>query len=310
MTNTPTKKNYRGRFAPSPSGPLHFGSLIAALGSFLDAKANHGTWLVRIEDIDTPRIVKGSTDLILNALDAYGLHWDENITYQSQRLDFYNDTLISLQNNEQLYPCLCTRKQIKAAGGIYNNKCRSLTFPQAPHSIRIKLTSPLNHFNDLIKGPIEVDPIFAAEDFIVKRRDGIFTYQLVVVLDDIAQNISHIIRGADLLSLTVRQLSLFQILKHHAPAFAHLPMAVAKPGLKLSKQNYSPAIDIKNPRSTLIDALRFLGLSPPTELIATSVSDILSWATINWRLNKVPKNDEIQIIKPQNGDLCQFKLLE
>ncbi|SFB81684.1 tRNA glutamyl-Q(34) synthetase GluQRS [Pseudoalteromonas denitrificans] len=301
---------YRGRFAPSPSGPLHFGSLVAALASFLDAKSHLGQWLVRIEDIDTPRTVKGASDLILSTLDAYGLHWDEHITYQSAQLDFYQTHLEKLFDESQLYACQCTRKQIKALGGIYNNACRKLELPTINQAIRIKQNSPVLKFNDLIQNKVSVNTSFATEDYIIKRRDGLFAYQLVVVLDDIHQGITHIVRGADLLEPTVRQMSLFNVYNENIPLFAHVPLAVAEPGFKLSKQNYAPAIDITKPQLALFDALRFLGQAPIPELLHFKVEEIIAWAISHWDINKIPKVTEIQLIKNENNPHCQFLALK
>jgi len=297
---------YRGRFAPSPSGPLHFGSLVAALASFLDAKSKSGQWLVRIEDIDTPRIVKGASDLILKTLEAYGLHWDEKICFQSKQIDFYQAHLKTLLNDNQLYACQCTRKQIKALGGIYNNACRSINLSLENQAIRIKQNHPIDTFNDGIQGKVSVTKSFSAEDYILKRRDGLFAYQLVVVLDDINQNITHIVRGADLLEPTVRQISLFNEFNKKAPSFAHIPLAVAEPGFKLSKQNYAPAIDITKPQLALYDALRFLGQNPPLELLNLKVDKLIHWAVSNWDITSVPHVNEIQLIKDESNKHCQF----
>lgn len=300
---------YRGRFAPSPSGPLHFGSLIAALASFLDAKSQSGQWLVRIEDIDTPRIVKGASDLILKTLDAYGLHWDEEVCYQSNQLDFYQDHLQPLLNAKQLYACQCTRKQIKALGGTYNNACRDINLPFENQAVRIKQNYPVKTFNDAVQGDVLVSESFATEDYILKRRDGLFAYQLVVVLDDINQDITHIVRGADLLEPTVRQISLFKQFSKNIPNFAHVPLAVAEPGFKLSKQNYAPSIDISKPQLALYDALRFLGQNPPTDLLHLTVTELIHWAITHWDLTEVPKVNEIQLINNENSPHCQFLAL-
>ncbi len=290
---------YRGRFAPSPSGPLHFGSLVAALASYLDAKANKGTWLVRIEDIDTPRVVAGSSDLILKTLEAYGLYWDDKVSYQSQNIPHYENVLEQLRSQQLVYGCQCTRKQIKACGGFYHNTCRELNLPLDHNAIRLKQAHPVYQFVDGIRGQINVSANFAKEDYIVKRRDQLFAYQLVVVLDDIQQKITHIVRGADLLDPTVRQISLFKMLSQPIPQFSHVPLAVAEPGFKLSKQNHAPAIDLQNPNLTLIDALRFLGIandSDAHQLAFASRDEILSWGTAQWALNKVHQTQEIQVI--------------
>lgn len=285
----PTQRSYRGRFAPSPSGPLHFGSLIAALASYLAAKNNHGRWMVRMEDIDTPRMVKGADTHILHTLEAYGLHWDEEVIYQSARHDYYDDVLTQLQQQDLIYSCTCTRKQIKASGGFYNNFCRDKNHSTPNSALRIKQQHPILQFNDMIQGKVETTSPLAEEDYIVKRRDGLYAYQLVVVLDDIAQNISHIVRGADLLEPTARQISLFTQLNHSIPKFAHVPVIVTKPGVKLSKQNHAPAINPHNPTPTLCDALKYLNLKVPAELTHSSPEVILKWATKHFNLASLPR---------------------
>lgn len=291
---------YRGRFAPSPSGPLHFGSLVAALGSYLDAKAHNGSWLVRIEDIDTPRVVSGSDTLILKTLENYGLYWDESIRYQSACLAHYQTVLEQLASMDLVYACQCTRKQIKQHGGFYNGHCRNLHLTFDNQALRLKQTLPTYRFNDIFKGDVDVESVFSEEDYIIKRRDGLFAYQLVVVLDDIAQNISHIVRGADLLFPTVRQISLFKQLGAPVPQFGHLPLAVAKPGFKLSKQNYATAIDIDKPQQTLVAALSFLGFDTDNQLQTATVDEIIQWAVAQWQRKNVPTNDEIQLITDAN----------
>ncbi|NOU51628.1 tRNA glutamyl-Q(34) synthetase GluQRS [Pseudoalteromonas sp. JBTF-M23] len=291
--------SYRGRFAPSPSGPLHFGSLIAALASYLSAKSQQGQWLVRIEDIDTPRVVKGADSDILHTLEAFGLHWDETVVYQSQRHALYEESLALLEQQSLVYACQCTRKEIKLRGGFYDNHCRLLNLPFAGNAWRLQQNFPIETFNDQIQGQVHIPKKIAHEDYIVKRRDGLFAYQLVVVLDDIEQHITHVVRGADLLEPTARQLGLFQQLGHPAPHYAHVPLAVAKPGFKLSKQNHAPAIDKRNPKPATLSALHFLGFNPPSELDDANIEEILMWATQSFSLNTIPKVLE----KPINNGL-------
>ncbi|MCF6435299.1 tRNA glutamyl-Q(34) synthetase GluQRS [Pseudoalteromonas sp. MMG022] len=292
---TPALSNhgsYRGRFAPSPSGPLHFGSLVAALGSFLAAKSQQGKWLVRIENIDTPRVVPGADSDILHTLEAYGLHWDETVVYQSQRHALYQDVLNALQNQGLVYACQCTRKEIKQRGGFYDNHCRALHLPFAGNALRLRQNFPVDTFKDQIQGQVHIPTNIAQEDYIIKRRDGLYAYQLVVVLDDIDQQITHVVRGADLLEPTARQLGLFEQLKHPAPQYAHLPLVVTEPGLKLSKQNHAPAIDRCDPIPATLAALRFLGLSPPKDLDSLAIEDILKWAIASFSLQKISKLTE------------------
>jgi len=306
VADTSLKRAYRGRFAPSPSGPLHFGSLVAAVGSYLDAKANLGKWLVRIEDIDTTRVVKGAATDILHTLEAYGLCWDEQETYQTQRHDYYLDIISSLKNKHQLYGCACSRKQIKSLGGIYQGHCRDKALDFNNHAIRIKQHYPTEQYQDLIQGSISVDSALAHEDYIIKRSDGLFAYQLVVVLDDIQQNISRVVRGADLLDPTARQISLFKQLDSPIPEYAHLPLAVASPGFKLSKQNYAPAISITHPQPALFSTLQFLGFEPPAELMQQKVEQILNWAIANYQLTLIPKVKEILVSQNASHAAAQF----
>ena len=310
--STISTHSYRGRFAPSPSGFLHFGSLISALASFLDAKStinsqgHQGTWLVRIEDIDPPREQAGASSAILSTLEAFGLHWDEQVLYQSQQSELYKHTLHNLQQQNLSYYCQCTRSDIKALGGVYQGHCRSLNAPAQNSAIRLSNLHGLHQFDDIFQGEVSCDKNFAAEDFIIHRKDGLFAYQLVVVLDDINQNINHIVRGADLLEPTVRQIALFNQFNKQVPSFAHVPLAVAAPGFKLSKQNYAPSIDIEKPQLALFDALRFLGQNPPIELLNLNVAELINWAISHWNIASVPKVNEIQLIKDENIPHCQF----
>jgi len=290
--------SYRGRFAPSPSGLLHFGSLIAALASFLDAKSfvdpqkKQGQWLVRIEDIDPPREQQGASNEILKTLDAFGLHWDETVLYQSQQSTLYNDVLNELAQQNLTYACQCTRAQIKALGGVYQRQCRSLKLPTTNHAIRLVNHSAIYHFNDLIQKQVHCDKTAAKEDFMLKRKDGLFAYQLAVVVDDMYQNINHVIRGCDLLEPTARQLSLFATLKQPAPNYGHIPVATTTQGFKLSKQNKASAINNQQPQPALIAALDFLGQQPEQDMVSASVDEIISWAIAHWSRDKIAKVKE------------------
>jgi glutamyl-Q tRNA(Asp) synthetase len=290
---------YRGRFAPSPSGLLHFGSLIAALASFLDAKAyintqgQQGKWLVRIEDIDPPREQAGASSAILATLDAYGLHWDEDVLYQSKQESRYRGILTDLFDKHLSYYCQCTRAQIKSLGGIYQGHCRTLQRPIKNSAIRLKNTIGQYQFDDIFQGQTSCDQELANEDFVIHRKDGLFAYQLAVVADDIEQNINHVIRGCDLLEPTARQLTFFSALNTQAPQYGHVPLALTNSGYKLSKQNKAPAIDNHNPQPALISALAFLGQAPlkklTNELSHASVEEIITWAITHWQRQKVPK---------------------
>ncbi|MGF1685904.1 tRNA glutamyl-Q(34) synthetase GluQRS [Photobacterium japonica] len=290
---TPT--HYIGRFAPSPSGPLHFGSLVAALGSYLQARAQGGTWLVRMEDLDPPREMPGAADDILRTLDAYGLHWDGGIMYQSQRHNAYQAQIDTWLAHQQAYYCHCSRKQIKEAGGFYPGTCRALHGSAQDSAIRLKVDQPVTRFDDRLHGTMSIPAALAAEDFIIRRRDGLFAYNLAVVLDDIAQGITQVVRGADLIEPTGRQIGLYRLLGQPEVSYLHLPLAVTENGNKLSKQNHAPAIDTADPRPALIAALRFLGQQPPADLAASSTADILRWATEHWQLSHVPSTTAITL---------------
>ena len=298
---------YVGRFAPSPSGPLHFGSLIAALGSYLQAKANKGLWLVRIEDIDPPREVKGASDDILNTLEKFGLHWDGDVLFQSNRSQQYQDTLTWLKQQGLTYHCQCTRKQINQNAqypGVYNQTCRPLNLAiKGSHgegrAVRLKNHNPTRVFDDLLQGRVKSDlPDDVSDDFIIHRKDGLFAYQLAVVIDDIAQGITQIVRGSDLLTTSLNQMTLYQTLGFKPPSYLHLPVAVTEPGKKLSKQNhatpiYTESCSKMDINSLLIKALEFLNLKVPPQLHQQDKQQIIDWAIANWQLENLPHQSEI-----------------
>ncbi len=286
---------YIGRFAPSPTGPLHFGSLVSALASYLDAKANNGQWLVRMEDLDPPREQPGAARSILQSLEDHGLHWDGDVLYQSQRHQAYQECLDRLLEKNWVYPCTCSRQDLARMGGIYNGHCR--THPISPGqacSLRLKLydlpdhpSSDLIRFEDLVQG-IQIQNLRTqAGDQILKRRDGLFAYPLAVVVDDIAQGITHIIRGSDLLEVTGRQLFLFELLGAPLPRFGHVPLAVHANGQKLSKQNHAKAIEAGDASKNLWRGLAFLGQNPPVDLAALSTTEILAWAVQHWQRHAI-----------------------
>ena len=292
MTNT---NQYVGRFAPSPSGPLHFGSLIAALGSYLQAKSQQGKWIVRIEDLDPPREMLGAANDILRTLEAFGFMWDGDIMYQSLRHDAYHAQIDAWLAQGNAYYCQCSRKDIKQTGGFYPGTCRTLNQRHSNGAVRLQVDTPITHFDDLLHGHIELPFALAREDFIIRRRDGLFAYNLAVVLDDIEQGITEVVRGADLIEPTVSQIGLYRQLGHPEVSYLHLPLAITDNGNKLSKQNHAPAIDKHNPRPALMAALRFLGFSPPTELVTESVEQILQWGITHWQLKQLPKTTAITL---------------
>ncbi|MFO6423978.1 tRNA glutamyl-Q(34) synthetase GluQRS [Motilimonas sp. KMU-193] len=291
-TDALLSKPYIGRFAPSPSGPLHFGSLIAALGSYLQAKANQGKWLVRIEDIDPPREVAGADKAILASLEQYGLTWDGPVRYQSQQTEHYEYVLTQLRQQALTYACQCTRAMIKQQGGLYLGTCRHLGLTDKNNAIRLHVKQGITEFTDKLQGRVKINPAMANEDFIIKRKDGLYAYNLAVTLDDIDQGITEVVRGADLLEPTARQIGLMQLLNAPVPDYVHLPLAVTKPGFKLSKQNHAPAISDQDIRQTTWRALAFLGQQPPKALMEEPQENILNWAISNWQLDKVAHQTE------------------
>ncbi len=285
---------YIGRFAPSPSGPLHFGSLVAALGSYFQAKSLSGQWLVRIEDLDPPREMPGADALILSALEAYGLNWDGEVVYQSQRHHIYQQQIDEWLHSGQAYLCHCTRKQIKATGNYYLGTCRDKALTNASEcSVRFKVDNPVKSFIDLKHGEITIPDALSKEDFIIKRRDGLYAYNLAVVLDDIDQGITEVVRGADLIEPTGRQISLYQALGRQPVGYLHLPLAMDTNGNKLSKQNHATAIDIQNPKPALLKAMQFLGFDISPEMNTASIDEIILWGTNNWRIEQLPQQIEI-----------------
>ncbi|VYU26060.1 tRNA glutamyl-Q(34) synthetase GluQRS [Metakosakonia massiliensis] len=284
MTHTP----YIGRFAPSPSGELHFGSLIAALGSYLQARAQQGIWRVRIEDIDPPREVPGAAETILRQLEHYGLLWDGDVLWQSQRHDAYREALNWLQTQGLSYYCTCTRARIQRLGGIYDGHCRTLNNGPEKAAMRLVQRQPVLHFHDRLRGEIYADEKLAREDFIIHRRDGLFAYNLAVVVDDHYQGVTEIVRGADLIEPTVRQISLYQQFGWPVPGYVHLPLALNAEGNKLSKQNHAPALPGGDPRPIIIRALQFLNQNATTEWQDLTVEALLQKAVANWSLADVP----------------------
>lgn len=286
---------YIGRFAPSPTGPLHFGSLVSALASYLDAKANRGQWFVRMEDLDPPREQPGAASAILQCLDEHGLHWDGEVIYQSQRSSAYQTCLDALLQAGLVYPCTCSRQDLTTMNGIYDGRCRTRQpDPDQICSLRLKLydlperhTSDIIQFEDLVQGTQRQNLRTQAGDQILKRRDGLYAYPLAVVVDDIAQGITHIIRGSDLLEVTGRQLFLFDLLGAPRPQFGHVPLAMQTNGQKLSKQNHAKAIDSKLASRNLWRGLEFLGQNPPADLADGSTSELLDWALHYWQRDAI-----------------------
>lgn len=305
MTTPASDSPYIGRFAPSPTGPLHFGSLVSALASYLDAKSHNGIWLVRMEDIDPPREMSGAADYILRQLQLHGLHWDGQVLYQSQRSDSYLSTLQQLQELGLTYYCQCTRQQLKKRGGIHSYRCQ-LENPAEPTALRLALPDRCNiEFNDLFQGPQIQDVKQQVGDLVLRRKDGLFAYQLAVVVDDAFQQITHIIRGSDLLETTPGQIYLQQQLNYTSPQYGHIPVATNLAGQKLSKQNLTPPINHETPVKNLARAMSWLGLPVIKDAnIAshTSCDELLVWAAAHWQRKLVPPEMERVASDGYQGD--------
>jgi glutamyl-Q tRNA(Asp) synthetase len=296
-TALPGKPTYIGRFAPSPTGPLHFGSLVSALASYLHARSQQGQWLVRMEDLDPPREQPGAADQILTSLEKHGLSWDGAVLYQSQRHTAYGEALETLRKADLIYPCHCTRQDLQALGGVYDGRCRNQQVTtHKPHALRLKLYDlpapwqalpEIVSFTDLFQGQQHQDLRREAGDIIVKRRDGLFAYQLAVVVDDIAQGITHVVRGSDLLEVTGRQWLLFRLLGARPPQFGHIPLALHPNGQKLSKQNHAPPLNSAEAGTNLWRALGFLGQNPPADLYNAPPAEVLSWASAHWQTAQI-----------------------
>ncbi len=287
---------YRGRFAPSPTGPLHFGSMVAAVGSFLEARHRGGEWLVRMEDLDPPREAPGAADDILRALEAFGLHWDGEVVYQSRRHALYEEVLEKLQAREALYACACSRREIADSsmsgvdGLVYPGTCRGGIAPgRAPRAWRVKVGEQKIEFHDAIQGRMVRDLAANFGDFVVRRADGFYAYQLAVVVDDAAQGITAIVRGADLIESTPRQIHLQRLLDLPTPDYLHLPVALNAQSEKLSKQTLAAPADITRPVPQLCQVMRFLGQDVSPELADAGIKDFWNWAVTHWDLARVPR---------------------
>lgn len=284
-----------GRFAPSPTGPLHFGSLVAATASYLAARQAGGKWLLRIEDLDKPREQPGAADSIIHTVAAYGFEWDEEILYQSQRLDAYHAALASL--HDHTYPCTCSRKDIQIHGRvgeyglIYPGTCRHQpsSNPSRQHAIRLHTHDEPICFNDQIQGEYCQRLESEVGDFVILRADGLFAYQLAVVVDDAFQGVNQVVRGADLLDNTPRQLYLQQLLGFPQPDYAHVPLVLNQQGQKLSKQNLAPAIRTSDCLHTLVACLHFLGQDCPDAADFPNLSQCWDWALAHWDITKIGK---------------------
>ncbi len=285
----PGPESYRGRFAPSPTGPLHLGSLIAALASYLDARHHGGSWLLRMEDLDPPREEPGAAQAILDSLRHHGLHWDEQVMWQGERLPAYAEALARLQGMGCLFRCDCTRAML-GPDGACAGRCLPRQHEVGPAAaVRVSVPADCTiTFEDRLQGR-QSHPLGREwPDFVLKRKDGLDAYQLAVVVDDDAQGITHVVRGSDLLDSTPRQLFLQQKLGLSAPSYCHLPVITNALGQKLSKQNHAPALDDARATDNLRRALAFLHQEPPPTGLQ-SCPALLEHAVAHWQLERVPR---------------------
>ena len=298
--------DYRGRFAPSPTGPLHFGSLVAAVASYLEARAHGGEWLVRMEDLDKPREIPGAATGILRTLEACGMRWDGPVVYQSTRNEMYDAALARLRETGRVYPCACTRREIADSaidgidGPVYPGTCRNgLAVNKTARAWRVDTRDTLIEYEDCIQGPQRQHLENDVGDFVLLRADGVFAYQLAVVVDDADQGITEVVRGADLLDSTPRQIYLQRLLGAPTPRYCHVPVAVNERGEKLSKQTLAAPVDDARPLPALVNALRFLGQQPPDNLADTTPGEFWQWALGHWQLARIPRRRTSPL--PQSG---------
>jgi glutamyl-Q tRNA(Asp) synthetase len=291
---------YRGRFAPSPTGPLHFGSLVAAVGSYLEAKSHGGLWLVRMEDLDPPRQQPGAADAILRTLEACGMAWDGNILYQSQRGEAYRAALARLEAQGLVYVCGCSRREIADSSLgpdgalIYPGTCRNGLAPgRTPRATRIRVGDAVIEFEDAAQGKVRQDLAAEAGDFVLLRADGLHAYQLAVVVDDAEQGITDVVRGADLLDSTPRQIYLQRLLGLRTPRYLHLPAAVNAAGEKLSKQTRAAPLDGRDPVPVLAQVTEFLGQTPPLQLRRAPLAEFWRWALAHWDARHIPRKHSL-----------------
>lgn len=283
--NAPTP--YHGRFAPTPSGPLHFGSVIAAYASYLRARSCGGRWSLRIDDLDRPRVKPGATDSILRDLERLGLYWDGQPVVQSTQPEKYRSALAELQASGNTFVCGCTRAEVR---GVYPGTCRQgLPAGRTARSIRVRIPAESIAFTDYLQGDIVTAIAETSGDFIVRRADGIIAYHLATVVDDAEAGVTEVARGADLLESTAPQILLQRMLDLVLPDYLHLPVALDERGRKISKQNHAPPIAGQNPADVLCDVLAFLGQQPDHQLREAEVKDVHDWALAHWRLDKIPR---------------------
>lgn len=283
----PEPNQYVGRFAPSPTGPLHFGSLLAAVASYLQAKSQSGLWLLRVEDIDPPRQQDGATEKILAALERYGFEWDGPVSYQGDNIERHMQVVSDLRRAGLAYPCSCSRRDLAnvkqgTLGAIYPGTCRE-GCTGADFAIRVRTDDAIVQFDDVLQGIQQQRLESESGDFVILRRDGLIAYHLAVVADDFDQGITEIVRGIDLLDSTPRQIHLQRLLDYETPGYLHIPVAENDQGQKLSKLTGAPGLPLDEVNPILIATLNALGQQPPHELAQGSLDDIWSWSIKHWQ---------------------------
>ncbi len=294
-------KLHRGRFAPTPSGPLHLGSLLTALASYLHAKAAGGHWLLRIDDLDTPRCVPGAGDTIMRQLEAHALTWDESAVLQTQHLARYQEAIETLSARGLTYACACTRMLLKARshpgpdGPVYDGHCRELRLPADGHALRLRVDCGCLCFDDGLQGRVCRSLGPEVGDFVLRRADGIVGYQLACAVDETLMGITDVVRGADLLGSSFRQLHLMALLNVPRPRYLHLPLLIDHSGRKLSKQNHAAPIDAANASRNLQHCLQLLGQQPPDALTGATPKEWIDWAVPHWQPASVPRASELQV---------------
>lgn len=291
---------YIGRFAPSPSGLLHLGSLYTALASYLIAKSQQGKWLIRIEDIDPPREVAGASEGIIASLHAHGLIADADPSFQSHHSHFYQQAITQLQTSNLVYACACNRKRLIEFKGLYDRFCLNPQHRVLAHqacALRFKAPDVLPSFSDTIQGlqTTQAPPAERYNDFIIKRKDGLWAYQLAMVVDDIRAGVTEVVRGIDLLDNTAKQLALYQALQATAPTHIHIPVLSTSPGMKLSKQNHAKPIDHFYATKNLIICLNLLGQILPDQSSKLSPQQLINYAVKHFQLDKIPQCTELII---------------
>jgi len=303
-------ENYIGRFAPSPTGPLHFGSLLAAVASYLQARVQQGRWLVRIEDIDPPREPAGANQQILDALHAYGFEWDGPVSYQSASTEAHQSCVDHLLERALAYPCKCSRRTLSdapqgALGRIYPGTCRN-GCDSDDVTIRARTDDEPVCFVDNLQGLVSQQLESESGDFVIKRRDGLIAYHLAVVVDDHLQNISEVVRGIDLIDSTPRHIHLQRLLGFSTPKYLHIPVATNAAGQKLSKLTGATGIPLENPRPQLVAALAALRQAPTPKLEHAPLHEIWSWAEAHWTLDPLSRATSVadpqdSLARSQNG---------